>query len=326
MRICYFNYTKNIHARDAVYLKGLRENDVEIIECRDSSPGWIKYWHLYRQHRVLRDKYDILMVGYTGHVLVPFARLISRKKIIFNALSSLYEGIVISRGKKGPFYLRAIYSWLIDFVAFHTASLSLIESNGQKEYLAKKFLLKKDKLLVAWTGADDSIFYYDPNIKKLQTFTVLFRGGFLPESGIEYAIEAAKILKNENINFRIIGWGMMESKVRTMLNSFDSSRVEWIKEKLPIEKLRGKMQETHLSLGQLSRHPRLERTIPHKAFETIAMRLPYLTARNKAVMELLTEGETCLTCNSADAKGIGESLKQIADWWVGDVRHDLPGI
>jgi len=28
----------------------------------------------------------------------------------------------------------------------------------------------------------------------------------------------------------------------------------------------------------------------------------------------------------SEHKGIGESLKQIADWWVGDVRHDLPGI
>ena len=87
MRICYFSFTKNIHARDAVYLRGLKENGVEIIECRDSSPGWIKYWRLYKKHRVLRNSYDVLMVGYTGHVLVPLARLISNKKIIFNALA-----------------------------------------------------------------------------------------------------------------------------------------------------------------------------------------------------------------------------------------------
>ena len=252
-----------------------------------------------------------MWVGYTAHILVPFIRLISRKKIIFNALGSLYEGIIISRGQASPFSFKAVYCWLTDWLAFHCASISLVESNEQKKWLKQKFFLPERKLQRAWTGVDDNLFFYDPTVPKLSDFTVLFRGGFLPESGIEYAIEAARLLKNENIKFRIIGSGLMENKVRALLQSFDSRNIEWINEKLDQNQLRTKMQECHLMLGQLSAHDRLKRTIPHKAFESMAMKLPYLTARSLGIMELLKENETCFGCQPADVQDLAVKILEI---------------
>lgn len=314
MRIAYFNLTKEIPPRDAVYLTGMAEGEdqtlpkIEITNCQDNSFGLKKFWRLWKKHRALKNNYDILWVGYTGHILVPFARLISRRKIIFNALGSLYEGIIISRRQAAPFSLKALYCWLIDFLAFHCATVSLVESHEQKKWLMKKFFLPEHKLQRAWTGVDDAEFFYDRNIPKLPNFTVLFRGGFLPESGVEYAVEAARILKNENIKFRIIGSGLMADKVEEMLQSFDSQNVEWISDKLPPDQLRVKMQECHLSLGQLSAHDRLNRTIPHKAFESLVMKLPYLTARNKGILELLKESETCFVCNPADPQDLAKKI------------------
>lgn len=311
MTFLYVNVTKEILPRDKVYLDGLRKNGIEIKEYTDNSGALKKFWEIFKKHRAIRGNYDLMWVGYTAHILVPFARLISRKKIIFNALGSLYEGIIVSRGQGTPLSFRGIYCWLVDFLAFHYASLSLVESNEQKKYIARKFLVNEKKLLRAWTGADDSIFFYNPAIKKLPIFTVLFRGRFLPESGIEYALEAAKILENENINFRIIGWGMLERKVEEMIKKLGLKNVERMRNKLPWEELRVKMQECHLSLGQLSNHDRLNRTIPHKAFESIAMKIPYLTARNRGILELLTEDQTCFCCNPADAKDLAQKILEL---------------
>ncbi len=68
------------------------------------------------------------------------------------------------------------------------------------------------------------------------------------------------------------------------------------------------MQTAHISLGQLSSHDRLKRTIPHKCYESLAMGLPYLTASSEGVRELLVPGETCLVCNPADAKSLAEKI------------------
>ena len=210
------------------------------------------------------------------------------------------------------FSFQSLYAWLIDFLAFNSAHLSLLESEEQIKFVAAKFFVPKKKLLKAWTGVDDSLFYTNPDAKKLPTFTVLFRGAFLPESGVEYAVDAFKILKKHNINLRIIGRGEFDPLVEKRLKEFDSSNVEWIRgKKMPFEDLRRKIQECHISLGQLSNHDRLNRTVPHKAFESIAMKIPYLTARNKGILELLNEDETCFCCNPADAQDLAEKILEI---------------
>jgi glycosyltransferase involved in cell wall biosynthesis len=280
-----------------VYLRGLKENGVEIIECRDDTPGLAKFARLYRKHKNIRGQYDVMFVGYTAHILVPFANLITSKKIVFNALGSLYEGVIISRAKNSPYSLKGIRTWL-----------NLLESDEQINFVSKKFLVPRRKLLKALTGVDDSEFYSSPDVNKLPTFTVLFRGAFLPESGIEYAVDAAKILKAQGINLRIIGNGLSAPLIEKKIKEFNLSNIEWIKDRLPFSDLRQKIQECHVSLGQLSDHDRLSRTIPHKAFETMAMKLPYLTARNKGVMELLTENETCLCFEPANAQDLAKKI------------------
>ncbi len=309
MRFCYINTTAAPPPRDAVYLRGLEENGHEILHCNDGSPTFLKkIRQIAKKHGKVKNKYDTMWVGYTAHTLVPFARLISRKKIVFNALGSLYEGVIVSRHQAEPISFRGAYCWLVDFLAFHCASVSLIESQAQKNWLKKKFFLRDNKLAVAPTGVDDNLFIHNPAATRSKIFTVLFRGGFLPESGIEYAIDAARILRGEDIKFRILGKGQMENKVREMLASFDSKNIEWIPHRLEESELLRLMQECQLSLGQLSSHDRLTRTIPHKAFESIAMKMPYLTARNKAVLELLTENKNCFCCNPADAEDLAEKI------------------
>ena len=309
MKIYYVNITKTPLSRDMVYLRGLRENGVEVIEYSDSSPALAKFWKIYCHHRTLKNDYDLVLVGYSAHILVPFIKLISRKRIVFNATGSLYEGIIVSRRNNKWFSLRALYCWLVDWLAFHSADLILAESHQQRRYIQKMFFVSEKKLVRAWTGADDQIFFKDQNVRKLPNFTVLFRGGFTPESGIEYVLEAAKLLKNDPIKFRIIGNGMLARKVEAMIDQNRLDNVEWIKDRPDNNTLRRLMLESHISLGQLSPHERLERTVPHKAFESLAMGLPYLTARTTGVLELLKEDETCLASAPANAQDLADKIR-----------------
>jgi glycosyltransferase involved in cell wall biosynthesis len=307
MKICYLNITASIPARDRVYLGGLKELGHEIVECKDNTPGFKKFSIIYNKVRNLKKDYDIIFVGYSAHILVPFAKIISRKRIIFNSLGSLYESKVDSHGYS-PFSWIAVRAWIIDFLAFHCADLSLIDTDKEIEYLGNKFILSKTKMLQTWTGADSN-FYYDSSVSKLPTFTALFRGAFVPECGIEYILDAAKLLENEPINFRIIGRGFLENIVEKKIKELGLKKVEWIKEWLPIEELRRKMQECHVSLGVAGNAGRLERTIYHKVFESLAMKIPYLTAHNQALKELLTDRETCLFFEPNNIQDIADKIK-----------------
>lgn len=160
----------------------------------------------------------------------------------------------------------------------------------------------------SWTGVDEKEFYYDTAVKKHKQFTVLFRGRFLPESGVLTVIEAAKRLEQSGIQFHIIGNGFMYREVAALMGKLEPQNIMMTPATLPVNELRKKMLACHLSLGQLADHPRLLRTLPCKLFESIALRLPYLTARNPGALELLVENETCFAVKPGDSTDLAEKI------------------
>lgn len=309
MKICYLTLTTSVPTRDAVYLQGLRNLSVEILECRDYTPGIKKFWHLWQKHQALHDDYDALLVGYAGHILVPFARLISKKKIVFNALGSLTDGVIGSRKKYGFLGWRVIYCWIVDWLAFNAAHVSLLDTQARKNYIKKKFFIADKKLLRFWTGVDDSIFKYDPTVSKLPVFTVLFRGALMPEASIEHFLQAAHLLRNESVRFRIIGSGFDTPLVTRMLKDLQLQNVEWIQERLEWNDLIKKMLECHVSVSQLSDHERQNFHVPFKTIESMALKLPYLlTNTSYGILEFMTDGQTCLCFKPADPKDLAEKI------------------
>ncbi len=141
IKICYFGAYEPNHTRNKVYISGLKQNGVKVIECCDNSRRLIKFYKLFIKHWKIRNNYDVMIVGYPGPLIAPFARLISRKPVIFNAMTSLYEVSIVSRGIYSKNSFMAWYIWLIDWLSFKSANLVLVETNKQKEYIVKKLEL-----------------------------------------------------------------------------------------------------------------------------------------------------------------------------------------
>jgi glycosyltransferase involved in cell wall biosynthesis len=105
-----------------------------------------------------------------------------------------------------------------------------------------------------------------------------------------------------------MGNGFLEKEIRSLINKLHPKNLTPIYEFLSFDELRSKMLASHVSLGQLENHERLERTIPHKCYESIAMGLPYLTARTVPVAEILKNGESVLFVNPADPQDLAEKI------------------
>ena len=301
MKICYISF-KLDNPRDQITLRGFKEIGVEVEVL--SFDGYLK---LLKDFRRLEAKIDLVMVGYASSVLIIFLRLFTRKRIIYNALATFYDSMVISRNQSLVRY------WLIDFLAFSFADKIFLECRAQKDLVVRIFKIRPEKISVHFVGTDDKQFYFDPSVPKLSQFTVVFRGMFLPEAGADIAIRAAKELEGTGIKVRIIGRGLLKKDMANLVQELKPTNVELITEMLPIEELRKKMLECHLSLGQLANHPRVHTTIPHKVFESMAMKLPYLTGDNKGVMEFLTDGETCFTVPPGDYHALARKILVLKD-------------
>lgn len=293
---------------DKHLLDGLKECGHDVIELIENRQGFARYYRFAKLFQKNKKGYDAVIIGYGLPLFVPILRILFRGKIIFNAVSSQYEANIVSRGTSKAYSLTALKWWTIDFVSFHLPSKTLLESNAQINFVRKFFLVSQKKLVRSWTGVNEKEFYHDPSIKKRDVFTVLFRGRFLPESGVLTVIEAAKKLEESAIQFRIIGTGFMYREVDALIKKLSPKNIEMIPQILPADELREKMLACHISLGQLADHPRLLRTLPCKLFESLALGLPYLTARNPGVLELLAENETCFAVEPGNASDLAQKI------------------
>ena len=306
--IFYISFTRLEYSLNAVCIKGLEQNGITVYGRRLCKRQWKEYFHAWQEYRRIRKNVDLIIAGYDSPGLAILARLFSRKRVVYNAVLSIYERMIVSRAMAARFSIKSFYYWLSDFLAVHLSHLIMLESNSQISYFHQIFGVSKNKCFRAWIGADEDRFFYDPNIAKPTIFTVVFRGGLLPEAGAEYIVKAAKLLENENLKITMHANDQELPKIKKMIEDLKPKNLQLITEFLSDEDLRILMQKSHLSLGQLSAHPRLQRTIPHKCYESLAMKLPYLTAANPGILELLTPEQTCLICDPANAQSLAEKI------------------
>jgi glycosyltransferase involved in cell wall biosynthesis len=323
VKILYLSFSDLDHSVNAVYIKGLEANGVEVVKFGSKQPGAKRFLDAANFYFANRKNVKFILVGYDSPGLATWLYIISGKKIVYNALCSVYERLIISRSLASRVSPKAFYYWLLDFLACHMSRLVMVESKHQADFFSKFFKLSKQKLFVARSGVDEIKFQYNPNIKKAEEFTVIFRGRLLPEAGAEYAVKAAKLLEGRGVKIIMHGFGQELPKIQKLIEKLQPNNLQLVTDFLSFEDLQKLMQSAHLSLGQLSDHDRLQRTIPHKAYESLALKIPYLTARNLGVMELLRENETCLVFKPADERDLAakilwakehpEELKRIAE-------------
>ena len=303
---------------DRHIVDGLRDNGHEIDELSEDSEGFGKYRKLIKNLREAKKKggakYDAIFVGFACPLFVPVVRLCSGRgaRVIFNAVSSQYEANIVSRDVRA-WSVQALKWWLVDFVSFRLSWKVLLESEAQADYVRRLWFIPRRKAVKAWSGLNEKDFFYEAGLPKRDKFTVLFRGRFLPESGIDTVIKAAKILENSDIEFVVVGHGFWYKEVNRLRQELSPKNATFLTKPLPIADLRRLMQSCRLSLGQMADHPRLDRTLPCKLFESLAMRLPYLTARNPAVLELLKENETCFCSEPGDPEDLAAKILHLRD-------------
>lgn len=308
LRVCYFNISPSDFSRSGVHIEALKKVGVQILSCVDSSPGVRKFWEIFKMHRALRGEYDAIIVGYPAYILVPFVRLLSRKPILFDAGWSLYEGTVVARGLYTHNPLRKLYYWCIDWLACRCADTVLLESTHQIEYYQKLLHAPLSKLKRLFTGVSETQFFIDPTSTKREEFTVLFRGYANPEAGLAHVLAVARTLEHEGVRFLIISPNARLKDV--------PSNVEIHEGFFTTTELRTWMQSCHMSIGQVSTHERLRRTIPHKAFESMLLHVPFLTADTGSIRELLDTNSAVLIQpgNEVDMVTMIRKLRDDTEW------------
>ncbi len=296
------------YSRSWTYFYGAKKLGANVEFKKIDSKKLIKQFLQMKQQF---SKDNIFVVMSPSQYLVPFVRFFLGKNIVLDAGWSLFEGTVISRKQYGTLGSIAIKNYLIDFLSAHIARKIILESNLQKNFYSKLFLVSSAKCAVLYTGVDEESFQIDnsyetpPDIFN-NSRIVLFRGKYNPEAGIDVLAEATKLLRKEQITFWVFCPGL-PSDIDFSENTFISRE---ILSKSKISKLQ---KSCRILLGQLAKHNRLNRTIPHKAFEAAFLATPYLTAGNKGITELFAEGIEIECFSSGNSLALVDKIRNLID-------------
>ncbi len=290
------------------YSKGFEKKYIQA----DSS--MLKIAVMFFKNRRKFESGSVIVVMSPCHKITLCARLFTKSRIILDAGWPLTDGL-ISRGFSIPNIFRLPILYLVDLTAFYSAHKILVESTSQQLRLIKNFKVNRNKVQVSWTGISERRFENtvdsSENIFRVTKFldsrkapiVVLFRGKLNRESGIETILSTAKYLQPDCSFIFLFGSNdhiaINESNCLSIYGASDSDMARIY-------------SMSDIVLGQLSNHPRLNYTIPHKAYEAAFFGKCYITTKSSGILEIMGEKSAYLIENpTAESLSAAiESMKQ----------------
>lgn len=285
------------YSRSAVHLSYLQNSklfDCNFTEIAPTGREFYKDIIKFRKYIKNQKGPRLVIIMSPSHKIVPFLQFLPRTKLVFDAGWSLTESSL--QRKNIPLRAKTIIkNFILDFMAFHLSELILLETDNQKKYVRKQFIVKKSKMIHLCTGFDETQVSRKPNhfyrtkweqLKEQNKFSkiIVFRGKYNEESGLENLARITSILAKEHFLFVVITDRVPKQIIFSKKTIVIQEYVEW-------DELREIYKICDFFVGQLSFNRRLANTIPHKAFEAGFFGLPYITARNSGIEEIYNDSQ-----------------------------------
>ena len=338
MRVCYFGtYSlEEGYPRNRVIIEGLRRNGIDVVECHlDLWEGTSEklagiqdvfsiikkllgiskvYLRLIRKYMSIGN-YDVLIVGYAGHIdifIAKFLNLFKRKPLIFDVFLSLYDTAVVDRKIVSAGSFKAKLLHLIDRWSCMTADAVLLDTPAHIDYFVKEFRLPAGKFHAIPVGSSLMM----NGLNQIHTdhgnkFNVLYFGSYIPLHGVDVILKTARILQdkeNGTVVFTLVGTGQLLSEMKALAARLGLNNVSFIDRFVKEDELAGFISNADICLGIFGKSDKALRVIPCKVYNCLAAGKPLITAKTLATDGVLTHNENVYFCNSGDPESLAKAV------------------
>lgn len=315
MRVLAFGTYERDYPRNAQVVACLRGAGVEVVERH--VPVWEGQEHkwavgpgaalrlLAAQARLLvppRVAFDVVRVGYPGHLDLAAAKLAARgRPIVFDPLVSLSDSFVADRGRFRPGSPAARALLAIDRAALRAADLVVADTEAHADFLAELGGIPRERVAVCLVGAEERVF--GPGWRPVEPFHALFVGKLIPLHGLETIVAAARLAPE--VRFRIVGSGQLASALADPPANVEC--VPWV----DYGDLPGELHAAGCALGIFGGSAKAARVIPNKAYQALACGTPLVTGDTPAARELLVDGESALLVPPGNPTALATAVRRL---------------
>jgi glycosyltransferase involved in cell wall biosynthesis len=240
-----------------------------------------------------RGAYDAVLAMFPAQRFALLARLIAgRRPLIVDAFTSHYEGAVLDRRTTRRGGIRARWYRFLDRLMCRLSDAALTDTTAHADWFAREYRLPRNLFHPVFVGTDPTLFVPFSDMAD-EPFTVHFHGTYIPLQGVRHILEAAAILRAQDIRFRLVGSGQTFAADRAYATKLGLENVTFVP-KVPYDRLAKLVARSHVCLGIFGTTPKTANVIPNKAFEALAAGRPLVTADTPAIRELLDERSAML--------------------------------
>lgn len=330
MRICYFGTYDAHFAKNKFILRALELNDVEVIKIHRQVPvtdlnkkrhvsPWLLAKRLFVKFSILPISFhhwqaikscDAILVGYPGHMDVPFAAIISRLSgvpMFFDPVLILAKTFTesVPMITQGSFIYRCIV--FAESVIYKIPKLIFTETEYTKTMLQEMFGIPDEKIKVLYLGADDAIYKKKSGIGG-KTLIVTYYGMYIKIHGVPVIVEAATLLKDEpGITFQLIGRGPLYEETAKAVAERGLTNVDLLPNVTEANAF-PYLAKGSVFLGFLTDSDLVQRTIPNKVYQGMAMGQVVLTAGTKVAKLHFKDRENAMLVEPDDARAVARAL------------------
>jgi glycosyltransferase involved in cell wall biosynthesis len=261
----------------------------------------------------LKD-FDILVVGYPGQLDVFPARLLAwlrKKPLVWDIFMSIYL-IALERGLEGKSRLTINGLRWIEKMACRLPDRLILDTREYARWFDETHGVPLSRFRFVPTGADDRVFLpASVPIKVDNFFHVIYYGTFIPNHGVIYIIEEARLLqKDPAIQFELIGDGPELETAVQLVEQYGLSNVTFVKW-LEQQYVAQRVIQADVCLGAFGITPQSMMTIQNKIYEGLAMAKPVITGDSPAVRESFEDGISICLVERTNPGALAEAITRL---------------
>ncbi|MEM3828245.1 MAG: glycosyltransferase family 4 protein [Conexivisphaerales archaeon] len=245
-------------------------------------------------------------IFFTTSLLAVLIKRVSHRKLVFSAhLGDVSNLALLGRWKA---LAAKAYEKFFGKIILSSSDAIIAVSHAVRQHVISLGAPPK-KVVVIPNGVDLEEFSSSFNMQKSIKPEVIFVGRLIPNKGLEYLVEAAKILINSKITkvrFKIVGDGPYRQQLEELVARYGLSPYFEFLGFVP------KVSEI-LRNGGIFVRPSLTEGMPLTILEAMASGLPIIATRVSGTSEIIMHNETGILIEPGNVRQLAEAIKYLVE-------------